>query len=108
MKLPNRRHFLHLLAGAAVLPATTRIARAQSYPARPVRLIVGYPPGGVTDIAARLIAPRLSDRLGQQFVVENRPGASSMIATELVAKAAPDGYTLLTTVDSNAWNVTIY
>ena len=108
MKPPHRRHFLHLLAGATALPATARIARAQSYPARPVRLIVGYPPGGVTDITARLIAPWLSDRLGQQFVVENRPGASSMIATELVAKASPDGYTLLTTADSNAWNVTIY
>jgi tripartite-type tricarboxylate transporter receptor subunit TctC len=86
----------------------SRIAGAQTYPTRPVHLVVGYPPGGVTDITARLIAPWLSDRLGQQFVVENRPGASSNIATEAVARALPDGYTLLLISSSNAANVTLY
>jgi tripartite-type tricarboxylate transporter receptor subunit TctC len=107
MKLPRRR-FLHLAAGAAALPAVSRIARAQTYPTRPVHLVVGYPPGGVTDITARLIAPWLSERLGQQFVVENRPGAGSNIATEAVARALPDGYTLLLISSSNAANVTLY
>ena len=107
MKLPRRR-FLHLVAGAAALPAVSRIARAQTYPTRPVHLVVGFPPGGVTDITARLIAPWLSERFGQQFVVENRPGASSNIATEAVARALPDGYTLLLISSSNAANVTLY
>jgi tripartite-type tricarboxylate transporter receptor subunit TctC len=86
----------------------SRIAGAQTYPTRPVHLVVGYPPGGVTDITARLIAPWLSERLGQQFVVENRPGAGSNIATEAVARALPDGSTLLLISSSNAANVTLY
>jgi len=105
---PTRRKFLHLAAGAAVLLAVSRIARAQTYPTRPARIIVGYPPGGVTDIVARLIAPWLSERLGQSFVTENRPGASSNIATEAVVRASPDGHTLLLVSSSNAANVTLY
>ena len=88
MKLP-RRKFLHLAAGAAALPAVSRIAWAQTYPARPVRIIVGFPPGGATDIIARLMGQWLSERLGQQFIVENRPGAGSNIGTEAVVKAPP-------------------
>src|SRR5271167_2349864 len=107
MKLP-RRVFLQLAAAAAALPAVATVARAQGYPARPVRLVVGYAPGGVTDIAARLIGAQLSERLGQQFVIENRPGASSNIATGAVARAAPDGYTLLLASTSNAFNATLY
>src|SRR5262245_36193605 len=94
MKLP-RRNFLHLAAGAATLPAVSRIARAQTYPTRPVRLIVGAPAGGGFDIVARLMGQWLSERLGQSFVIENRPGAGSNIATEAVVRALPDGYTLL-------------
>jgi hypothetical protein len=94
MKLP-RRNFLHLAAGAAALPAVSRIAWAQAYPTRPVRLIVGYPPGGTSDVVARLIGQQLSERVGQPFIIENRPGAGTNIATEAVVKAAPDGYTLL-------------
>src|SRR5438309_7925726 len=94
MKLPRRR-FLHLAAGAAALPAVSRIARAQNYPTRPVRIIVGYPPGGGADITARLMGQWLSERLGQQFVVDYRPGAGSHIAAEAVVKSPPDGYTLL-------------
>ena len=94
MKLP-RRKFLHLAAGAAALPAVSRIARAQAYPTRPVRIIVGFAAGGAADIIARLIGQWLSERLGQQFVIENRPGAGSNIATEAVVRAPPDGYTLL-------------
>jgi tripartite-type tricarboxylate transporter receptor subunit TctC len=94
MKLP-RRHFLHLAASAAALPATVRIARAQTYPTRPVHLIEGFGAGGAPDIVARLIGQALSERLGQSFVVENRAGASSNIATEAVVRAPPDGYTLL-------------
>jgi tripartite-type tricarboxylate transporter receptor subunit TctC len=89
MKLPHRRHVLHLAAGAAALPALSRVAWAQTYPARPVRWIVGYPPAGATDIAARLIGQWLSDRLGQPFVIENRPGASGNIGTEAVVNAPP-------------------
>ena len=96
MKLP-RRNFLHLTAGAATLPAVSRIAWAQAYPTRPVRILVGYAAGGPLDISARLIAQWLSERLGQQFIIENRPGAASNIATEAVVRAAPDGYTLVPT-----------
>jgi tripartite-type tricarboxylate transporter receptor subunit TctC len=107
MKLP-RRKFLHLAAGAAALPALSRIARAQAYPSRPVRIVVGFTPGGSTDIAARVIGQWLSDRLGQPFVIENRPGAATNIGTEAVVKAAPDGYTLLVVTPANATNATLY
>jgi tripartite-type tricarboxylate transporter receptor subunit TctC len=107
MKLP-RRKFLHLAAGAAALPAISRFALAESYPSRPVHLIVGFPPAGATDITARLIGQWLSERLGQQFIVENRPGAGATLATEAVAKALPDGYTLLLTGSVDAWNATLY
>jgi tripartite-type tricarboxylate transporter receptor subunit TctC len=107
MKLP-RRKFLHLAAGAAALPALSRNARAQTYPARPVRIIVGFSPGGTADIVARLIGQWLSERLGQPFIIENRPGASSNIAVEAVVRASPDGYTLLQVVATNAINATLY
>jgi tripartite-type tricarboxylate transporter receptor subunit TctC len=107
MKLP-RRQFLHLTAGAAALPAVSHFAWAQAYPTRPVRLVVGFPPGGGTDITARLIGQWLSERLGQQFVIENRPGAGSNIATEGVARAAADGYTLLLVSAAHAINATLY
>ncbi len=107
MRLPRRR-FLHLAAGATALSAVSRNASAQSYPVRPVRIVVGYPPGGVTDIVARLIGQWLSERLGQPFVIENRSGASSNIATEAVVRASPDGYTLLLVSAANAANVTLY
>ena len=107
MKLP-RRQFLHLAAGAAALPAVSRIAWAQSYPTRPVRIIVGFAPSGATDIMARLIGQWLSERLGQQFIVENRPGAASNIATEAVVRAPADGYTLLGTDAAAAINATLY
>jgi tripartite-type tricarboxylate transporter receptor subunit TctC len=107
MKLP-RRKFLHLAAGAAALPALPLIAGAQTYPARPVRIIVGFPPGGGADIAARLMGQWLSDRLGQQFVIDNRPGAASNIGTEAVVRASPDGYTLLLVGASNAINAALY
>ena len=107
MKIP-RRTFLHLAAGAGTLPTISRFASAQSYPARPVRIIVGFPAGGTTDIGARLIAQWLSEQLGQQFIVENRPGAGTHAATEAVVKAAPDGYTLLMATGSNAINATLY
>src|SRR5277367_1497692 len=95
MKRPHRRQFLHLAAGTAALAAASRMAEAQSYPSRPVRIIVGYAPGGSTDFSARLIGQWLSERLGQSFIVDNRPGASSNIATEGVVRAPADGYTLL-------------
>jgi tripartite-type tricarboxylate transporter receptor subunit TctC len=107
MKLP-RRKFLHLAAGAAALPALSRNARAQTYPARPVRIIAGFSPGGTADIVARLIGQWLSERLGQPFIIENRPGASSNIAVEAVVRASPDGYTLLQVVATNAINATLY
>jgi len=103
-----RRRFLHLAAGAAALPAVLREARAQAYPARPVRIVVGFAAGGGADIAARLIGQWLSDRLDQSFVVENRPGAGSNIGTETVLNAPPDGYTLLLATLSNAVNATLY
>jgi len=107
MKLP-RRKFLQLAAGAAALPALPRYALALDYPTRPIHLIVGFPPGGVNDLYARLIGQWLSERLGQQVVVENRSGAGGNIATEFVARAAPDGYTLLLTSSVDAWNTAIY
>jgi tripartite-type tricarboxylate transporter receptor subunit TctC len=108
MKLPHRRQFLHLAAGAAALPAVSRFAWAQAYPTRPVRIIVGFAPGGPADISARVIGQWLSERLGQPFVVENRPGAGSNLATEAVVRAPPDGYTLLLVGLPNASNATLY
>ena len=107
MKLP-RRTFLRLATGAAALPTVSRIAGAQTYPTRPVRWIVGFPPGGGTDMVARLMGQWLSERLGQPFVIENRPGAAANIATETVVRAQPDGYTLLFVAASNATNATLY
>jgi len=107
MKFP-RRTFLHLAACAAALPAVSRIARAQAYPSRPVRIIVGFPAGGATDIQARLMGQWLSERLGQQFIIENRAGASGNIGTDAVAKAPADGYTLLQIVTPNAINAALY
>ena len=103
-----RRNFLHLAAGAAALPTISRVVWAQTYPSRPVRIIVGVPPGGVVDIVARLIGQWLSERLGQQFVIENRPGAGTNIATEAVVRAPADGYTLLLVTAINAINTTFY
>src|SRR6516164_7972182 len=107
MKLP-RRSFLHLAAGAAALPAISCIARAQTYPSRPVRLIVPIAPAGASDITARLIGQWLSERLGQQFVIDNRPGGGNNIGTEAVVRAPADGYTLLLCGITNATNATIY
>jgi len=108
MKLPHRRQFLHLAAGAVALPVVSRFAWAQAYPTRPVRLIVGFPAGSGADIAARLAGQWLSERLGQSFVIENRPGAGSSIAAEAVVRAAPDGYTLLMATAANTINTTLY
>ena len=107
MKLARRR-FLHLATAAAALPSVSRVATAQTYPTRPVRLIIGYPPGGSADITARLLGQWLSERLGQPFVIESRPGASTNIATEAVVRAPPDGYTLLLVAPANAINATLY
>jgi tripartite-type tricarboxylate transporter receptor subunit TctC len=107
MKL-SRRRFLHLAAGAAAPPTVSRIAMAQTYPTRPVHLIVGLAAGTATDISARLMGQWLSARLGQQFIIENRPGAGSNIGTEAVAKAVPDGHTLLEVSSANAMNAALY
>ena len=107
MKLP-RRKFLHLVAGAAALPVMSRIARAQAYPTGPVRIIVPFTPAGSTDILARLMSQWLSERLGQQFIVENRPGAGTNIGTEVVVRAPADGYTLLLVSAPSAVNATLY
>jgi tripartite-type tricarboxylate transporter receptor subunit TctC len=107
MKLP-RRSFLHVAAGAAALLAVSRIARAQAYPTRPVRIVVGFPAGGGTDITARLMGQWLSERLGQSFIIENRPGGGSNIGTEVVVRASADGYTLLMVGAFNAINATLY
>ena len=107
MKLP-RRQFFHQLAGAVVLPAAVRLARAESYPSRPVRIIVGFQAGTASDIIARLIAQWFSDRLGKQFIVENRPGAAGNAAAEMVVRAVPDGYTLLTVAAVHSISATLY
>jgi tripartite-type tricarboxylate transporter receptor subunit TctC len=107
MKLP-RRNFLHLAAGAAALPAVSRIARAQAYPSRPVRIVVAFPAGGPNDVHARLMGQWLSERLGQPFVVENRPGAGGNLGTEVVVRSPPDGYTLLLLSTANSTNPAIY
>jgi tripartite-type tricarboxylate transporter receptor subunit TctC len=107
VKLP-RRKFLHLAASAAAQPALPRVASALDYPARPVRIIVGFPAGGSSDLTARLIGQWLSERLGQQFIIENRPGAGTNIATDTVVHATPDGYTLLWVTQTNAINVSLY
>ncbi len=108
MKLPHRRQFMHLAAGAAALPFAPQIARAQGYPTRPVRIMVGQAAGSGSDTVARLIGQFLSERLGQQFVVENRPGAGGNIATEVVVRSPPDGHTLLLANSANAINATLY
>src|SRR5580704_14871724 len=107
MQLPRRR-FLQLAASVPALPALGRVANAETYPSRPVHLLVGYAAGGVNDIIARLTGQWLSERLGQQFIIDDRPGAGSNLATEMVVRANPDGYTLLEASTSNAWNATIY
>jgi tripartite-type tricarboxylate transporter receptor subunit TctC len=108
MKLPHRRKFLHLAVGTAALPAVSRIAWGQSYPSRPVRLVVGYPPGGTFDIVARMVGQRLAERLGQPVVVENKPGAGTNLAVQTVVRAPADGYTLLFFGASNTINTTFY
>src|SRR5262249_6606618 len=105
MTLPRRRL---LQLAAAALPIVPQLARAQVYPSRPVRIVSGFPPGGVNDTYARLIGQWLSQRLGQHFIVENRPGAGGNLAAESVARAVPDGYTLLLTTSADAWNATLY
>src|SRR5262252_216042 len=107
MKLP-RRQCLHLAAGAAALPSVSRLAWAKASPSRPVRLVVPFGSAGATDITARLVGQWLSERLGQQFIIENRPGAGGNIGTEAVVRAIPDGYTLLLATGSNAINATLY
>ena len=108
MKLPHRRRLLHLAACTAALPALSRIARAENYPTRPVRLLIGFAPGGGADVMARLLQAGLAERLGQQIVIENRPGAGTNVATEAVLNAAPDGYSLLAATLANAGNATLY
>jgi tripartite-type tricarboxylate transporter receptor subunit TctC len=104
----SRRRMLTLAAGAALIPAVSRLVWAQAYPARPVRIIVGFPAGGGAEITARLVGQWLSERLGQQFIIENRAGANANIATEAVVKSQPDGYTLLLAGSYNATNATLY
>src|SRR5262249_3627465 len=104
----SRRKFLHLTASAAALPAVSRFASAQTYPSRPVRIIVGFAPGASPDITARLMGQWLSEHLGQQFIIDNRPGAGTNIATEAAVHAPPDGYTLLWVTTSSAINATLY
>jgi tripartite-type tricarboxylate transporter receptor subunit TctC len=108
MKLSHRRQFLHLAAGVGAMPAVSRIARAQAYPTRPVRVIAPFGSAGATDIVARLIAQWLSERLGQPFIIENRPGGGGNIGTEAVIRSAPDGYTLLLVGAAAAINATLY
>jgi tripartite-type tricarboxylate transporter receptor subunit TctC len=108
MVFTNRRRFLHLAAGAVALPAVSRIAWAQAYPARPVRIIVGFAAGGTTDIVARIIGQWLTERLGQPYIIENRPGASSNLAAEAAVRAAPDGYTLVALTSSNIVNTALF
>src|SRR5262249_2823490 len=108
MRLSHRRHFLRLAAGAAALPAVSPFVWGQAYPARPARIIVGFPAGCTTDIAGRLIAQWLPERLGQPVVVENRPGASANLAAETVVRSPPDGYTLLAVTSSNTVNATFF
>jgi tripartite-type tricarboxylate transporter receptor subunit TctC len=107
MKLPRRR-FLHLAAGAAALPVTSQLGRAQAYPTRPVRIFVGYAAAGGNDIMARIMGQWLSEKLGQRFIIENRPGAGTNIATEAALRAPPDGYTLLLVSPASAINATLY
>jgi tripartite-type tricarboxylate transporter receptor subunit TctC len=108
MKFPHRRQFLHLATGAAALPAVSRVASAQTYPTKPVRIVVGFAPGGATDIFARLIGQWLSEKLGQQFVIDNRPGAGTNLGTEAAVNAPADGYTLLLATTAGAINATLY
>jgi tripartite-type tricarboxylate transporter receptor subunit TctC len=108
MKRPHRRQFLHLAAGAAAMPVVSRAAWAQAYPTRPVRIIVATGPGGAPDILARMIGQWLSERLGQPFVTENRPGGGNNIGTEAVVRASPDGYTLLLVDPTASINATLY
>ena len=107
MKL-TRRRLLRAAGGIAALPLLPRLAAAQAYPARPVRIVVPYPAGIAPDIATRLVAQSLSERLGQQFIVDNRPGGAANIGTQIVVRAAPDGYTLLTTTMTNTINMSLY
>src|SRR6266699_1612265 len=104
----QRRRFLQLAAGAAVMPAMPYVARAQGYPTRPVRIVVSYPAGGVSDIYARLLAQSLSERIGQSFLIENRPGAGGTVGVDSVARAPADGYTLLLTASNDAYNENLY
>jgi tripartite-type tricarboxylate transporter receptor subunit TctC len=108
MKLPHRRQFLHLAASAAALPAISRVAKAQTYPAKPVRIVVAFAAGGPNDIVARLLGQSLSERFGQPFIIENRPGGGANIGTEVVVNAPPDGYTLLLASPANTINATLY
>ena len=104
----TRREFLHFASGLAAVGGNAQVARGESYPTRPVRIISGFPPGGINDTYARLIAQWLSEHLGQQFIVENRSGAGGTLAAEAIAKSAPDGYVLHLTTSADAWNASLY